>query len=231
MRKTPRVASNGAPDGTRRRIARLTVSDLSNLRYETPAAPMHIGALVIVEAPALLDADGQLRLNEVRRRIELRLPRVPVLRRRLFRPGLFRGRALWVDEEQFDIARHVREVILSPSAGDAELLEAAERLMGVLLDRTRPLWELWFITQRGRDRIAIVVKLHHAVADGRAAVAMLSSLFDLRADEPDPAPCEWSPEPVPPVWSLLADNVQGKVRAMQQVGRVLAHPLRAASAS
>jgi hypothetical protein len=49
------------------RINRLTTADLSNLRYETQPAPMHIGALVIVEAAPLLDANGRLRLEEIRR--------------------------------------------------------------------------------------------------------------------------------------------------------------------
>lgn len=49
------------------------------------------------------------------------------------------GPYLWIDDEAFDIADHVGEVKLSPPAGDAELLKAAERLMGRLLDRSRPL--------------------------------------------------------------------------------------------
>ena len=214
-----------------RRITRLTVSDLSNLRYETQAAPMHIGALVVVEAGEFLDAAGRLRLDELRRRIELRLPRVPVLRRRLFSPGLFQGRPVWVDEEAFDIAHHVREVVLSPPAPDAELLEAAERLMGVLLDRARPLWELWFITGLSGERIGILVKLHHAIADGRAAVAMMSSLFDPSPEDPDPAPCQWSPEPAPGSWALFADNLSARVNAVRRGARLLAHPSRTAASA
>jgi diacylglycerol O-acyltransferase / wax synthase len=113
---------------------------------------------------------------------------MPVLRRRLFVPRRFQGRPLWVDDETFQIADHVREVALGPSAGDAELLEAAERLMGVLLDRSRPIWELWFITGVSGGRVGLLVKLHHTIADGHAAVAIMSSLFDLGPATPDPAP-------------------------------------------
>jgi WS/DGAT/MGAT family acyltransferase len=190
---------------------------------------MHIGALVMIDAAPLLDSSGRLRLDEIRRRLALRLPRVPVLRQRLFTPGRFQGRPLFVDADDFGIAHHVDEVILSRTAGEAELVGAAERLMGRLLDRTRPLWEMWFIMAPGVDRIGLVVKLHHAVADGRAAVAMLSSLFDLRADEPDPAPRQWSPEPTPSSWSLLADNASAKIGSVKRAFRVLAHPSRAAA--
>ena len=190
---------------------------------------MHIGALLVVEAGPLLDAAGRLRLGEVRRRVERRLQRVPVLRRRLFSPGLFQGRPLWVDDEAFDIADHVREVKLSPSAGEAELLEAAERLMGVLLDRSRSLWEMWLITGLSGGRVGLLVKLHHAIADGRAAVAMMSSLLDLSPEASDPASSEWTPQPAPGAWALFADNVAARISGLRRVVRVLVHPLRAAA--
>jgi len=192
---------------------------------------MHIGALAVLEAGPLLDATERLRLDAIRRRIELRLPRVPVLRRRLFSPGLFQGRPLWVDDADFDIAVHVREIVLSPPAGDAELLEAAERLIGVLLDRGRPLWELWFITGLSGDRVGLVVKLHHAIADGLAAVAMMGSLFDVSPDALDPDQSRWTPMPAPSPWVLFAESVSTRITAMRRAASVLAHPLRVAAAT
>jgi diacylglycerol O-acyltransferase len=112
-------------------IARLTTTDISNLRFETPEAPTHIGALLLIEATALFDSTGQLQLDGIRRRLELRLARVPALRRRLFQPGLFRGRPVWVDDEAFDIRNHIRTVPLPPGAGDAELLQALHRSRGI----------------------------------------------------------------------------------------------------
>jgi diacylglycerol O-acyltransferase len=53
-----------------------------------------------------------------------------------------RGRALWVDDDRFDIRHDVREAVVEPPGGDAQLLDAAARLYGTLLDRGRPLWEL-----------------------------------------------------------------------------------------
>jgi diacylglycerol O-acyltransferase / wax synthase len=230
MSRGHRPESCASSLGAGRRIARLTLSDLSALRYETQAAPMHIGALVVLEAAPLLDAGGRLRLEEVRRRIELRLPRVPVLRQRLFSPGPFQGRPLWVDDADFDIAVHVRETVVDSPGEGAELLVAAERLMGVLLDRGRPLWELWFITGLSGDRVGVMVKLHHAIADGRAAVAMMGSLFDVSPEAPDPEPSEWVPAPAPSSWALFTDNLSARIRAMRQAARMLAHPSRAAAA-
>jgi Wax ester synthase-like Acyl-CoA acyltransferase domain len=84
---------------------------------------------------------------------------------------------VWVADEAFDIRNHIRAMPLQPGVGDAELLETVERLMAPQLTRSRPLWELWFITGLSRDRLAALLKLHHAVADGLAAVTILSALI------------------------------------------------------
>jgi WS/DGAT/MGAT family acyltransferase len=60
----------------------------------------------------------------------------------------------------------------------------------------------------------VLLKLHHSVADGMAAVAIMGSLFDLQPDTPDPAPERWIPEPVPGAWLLIADNLSNKIRTL-----------------
>jgi diacylglycerol O-acyltransferase / wax synthase len=75
----------------------------------------------------------------------------------------------------------------------------------------------------------VLLKLHHAVADGTAAVAIMGSLFDLAADVPDPPPSPWTPEPIPGGWSLLADNLSNKLRTVGRAAATLAHPLQLVS--
>ena len=70
-------------------FARLSSFDLSNLRLETPKTPFHFGGLAIAEGKPLLDASGDLRLEEITAGIERRLARIPQLRPRILFPGLF----------------------------------------------------------------------------------------------------------------------------------------------
>ena len=212
------------------RFARLSSSDLSNLRLDSPRSPFHFGGLITVEGVRLLDGSGHLRMEEIRERLSRRLVRVPELRRRVFVPGLLRGRALWVDDERFDVDRHVFEAAVEPPGGDIQLLDAATRLHADLLDRSKPLWELWFLTGLSEGRVGVLLKLHHAVADGMAAVAIMGSLFDLEPDAPEPASQPWKPQPPPRAWSLFADNVSNKGRAFQRVGKRVAHPIALAHA-
>lgn len=209
---------------------RLTSLDRMFLRFESAAWPCHFAGLAVVEGGGLLDNSGRLRLGAVSDRLDRRLARIPELRRRLYAPGALRGGPLWVDDDQFDIRRHIREATVEAPGDDAQLLEAAARLDETRLDRTRPLWELWFLTGLRDGRIGVLLKLHHCVADGTAAVAVMGSLFDLEPDATDPVSAAWSPEPVPSAWALLADNLAGKVRSAGSGAAALAHPIRVARA-
>jgi hypothetical protein len=97
---------------------------------------------------------------------------------------------------------------------------------GQLLDRSRPLWELWFLTGLEDGRLGIMLKVHHAVADGSAAVRIMGSLFDLEAAAPDPPPEPWTPRPLPGGWALFVDNLAGRLRTLRAWAALVAHPGR-----
>ncbi|MBN2112610.1 MAG: DUF1298 domain-containing protein [Acidimicrobiia bacterium] len=213
------------------RFARLTPLDLSYLRVESPAWPCHYGGVAILEGRALLDDSGRLRLDEVRHRLSRRLGRAPQLRRRLYVPGPMRGRPLWVDDDRFAIEHHVHEAEVPSPGDDTRLQETATRIYERLLDRRRPLWELWFLTGLPDGRVGALLKLHHAVADGLAAVTLMGGFLDFAADAPDPAEASWAPVPTPGAWALLADNVSGRARAAGHRVVLLAHPRRVVAAA
>ncbi|HXN77707.1 MAG TPA: wax ester/triacylglycerol synthase domain-containing protein, partial [Candidatus Dormibacteraeota bacterium] len=207
-------------------VARLSSLDLMFLRQETPDWPGHFGGLAVAEGKALVDGSGQLRLPEIRQRVNRRLARVPQLRRRLHFPGLLGGKPLWVDDDKFAIQHHVHHMAVEPPGDELQLLDAAARLYGDLLDRSRPLWELWFLTGVSDGRIGVLLKLHHSVADGIAAITIMSTLFDFEPDAPDPVFEHWAPEPIPPAWWLVADNLYHKIGAVAAAVGILAHPIR-----
>ena len=179
---------------------------------------MHVGALLTLEAAPLLDPAGSLRLAEIRRRLDRRLDGVPALRRRVVTAGPCGGRPLWIDDAAFDIANHVREVrVDDPATGEPQA--TAARLIGQLLDRSRPLWELWFITGFDPERCAVLVKIHHAIADGLAAIALMSALLDVAAGAPDPPPSGWRPGPPPHRRAVIADMALSKAASLQRAAR------------
>jgi diacylglycerol O-acyltransferase / wax synthase len=215
------MIAGASPNG----FTRLSPLEVMYLRHESADWPAHFGGLAIVDGRALLDDSGRLRLAEIRERLDRRLERVPQLRRRSYRPGRLRGRPLWVDDDRFAIERHVLEAVVPPPGGETELLETAARLCEGRLDRAHPLWELWFLPGLSGGRVGALMKLHHSVADGLAAVAIMASLFDVEAAAPDPDPSRWRPAPIPGAWTLFADNLTTKVRRMGRALAALAHPV------
>ncbi len=212
------------------RYARLTSTDLLFLRLESEAWPCHFGGLAVLDGPGLFEDSGQLRFEEIRDRLDGRLTRVPELRRRVHFPGLLRGRPLWVDDDHFDITHHVRTATVESPGDGAGLLRAAAQLYDRPLDRQRPLWELWLLTGLEGNRVGVLLKLHHAVADGLGAVAIMGSLFELEANRAEPAHAQWVPEPTPRARHLLADNLSNKARSVGRAVAILAHPSRVVNA-
>jgi len=204
--------AGGSPPGREpaSRFARLSSLDLMFLRVESAAWPCHFGGLAILDGPALCDTSGRLRLGEIAGRLNRRLEHVPQFRRRVLFPGLLQGKALWVDHDRFDIHQHVRDRAVDPPGGDIELLDAAARICGDLLDRSRPSWELWFLTGLSGGRVGVLLKLHHSVADGMAAVMLMASLFDAGSGAPEPAVKPWAPQSMPKGSQLLLDNLATK---------------------
>jgi len=185
---------------------------------------MHVAGLVFLDAGPLVDAGGAVRLDAVRAHVESRLS--PRLLQVLVRTGLGEGPQIWVDEPAFDIAAHVRTRSV-PSPGDeASLLGVVEELNEPPLPRSRPLWELWLLSGLSDGRLAMLIRLHHVVADGIAALAMLGSWFDFDAVPVAQATHDREPEPAPSRRELLDDNRRRIARHIANGASSVLHPTR-----
>ncbi len=208
-----------------RELDRLSAQDVSNLRIEARGVPMHVAALALLEGAPLRDAEGRLRLESLRVEIERRLHLAPRLRQVVHRPPPGHGRPFWVDDPGFDIDAHVREQQVPPPGDEEALLRTCERLDGPALDRSRPPWELWFLTGLADNRVGMLIRLHHVVADGVASVALLGSLFDTHPVTTAPSAPLWVPVAIPSSRDILIDNVRSRGRVLDRAISWLAHPM------
>ena len=185
----------------------LTGLDAAFLSFETPNAPLHVGAVIVFDPPPgkqLLFSESA-RFGFVRRLIEQRIHLVPPFRRRAVGVPFGLGQPVWIEDPELDLDAHVKRARLPSPGGPAELTEFVADLLARPLDRSRPLWEMVITEGLEGGRSALVVKLHHAILDGVSAASLLGTFLDLgpRPREVEPPEVSWQPEQVPTVASLV----------------------------
>ncbi len=183
-------------------MQQLTGLDASFLALETANTTGHVGGLSVLDPSGAPKPLTLARLTEV---MAGRLPLVPVLRRKLLNVPLGLDQPYWIDDPDFDIEYHVREIALPRPGSDAQLTEQVSRLHARPLDRSRPLWELYLITGLARRRAAVYTKIHHAAIDGASGTELLTVLFDLQPQGRElPAAEPFKPASPPPLPALAA---------------------------
>jgi diacylglycerol O-acyltransferase / wax synthase len=192
-------------------MKRLSGLDASFLYLETPEQLLHVCGVVVLD-PATIP--GGYSFPAMREALESRVRAVPEFRQKLRHVPLELDHPVWVDDDYFDIDRHVHRAAL-PSPGDHRALgELCGHLAGIPLDRSRPLWEMWVVEGLENDRVAVFAKMHHATVDGMSGMSLLAHLAGLEPDLPEP-PEEPEPPRAPGDLELLTRAV------VRQAGRPL----------
>ncbi|MDM0077421.1 wax ester/triacylglycerol synthase family O-acyltransferase [Variovorax sp. J2P1-59] len=150
--------------------------DATFLHTETPETPMHVGGLHVLELPAGYKGDFY---EDVKAHVQSRMHLSEVFTRKLALMPFELSNPVWVDDDDVDLAYHVRRVTLPRPGTLRQLEQYVARLHSTLLDRSRPLWEFFVIDGLQGGGVALYSKLHHAGIDGQAGAAFAEAIMDL----------------------------------------------------
>ncbi|WIX98517.1 wax ester/triacylglycerol synthase family O-acyltransferase [Amycolatopsis mongoliensis] len=201
-------------------VDRASATDRAFLAMDTADVPEQFGVIL------RFGPDSGFDLARVRKLIAERVPAVPRLRRLLVRTPFGGGGPIWVDDDGFDIRHHVRAVEC-PAPGDEQaLLETAVSLVETPLRRDAPLWSVVLVTGLAGGEAAVVIVLHHVLADGVGGLAVLGTLVDGGAG----APGMPFPRPRPTAGALVREAFLGRLRALRR-GRQAVRALRTSLAA
>jgi len=219
LRIKPRLAAGSCRTKVRaERLDRLSADDARILRLERGTVRGHTCKVILLEP----GEHGSLPSTDaLREHVSTRLDAAPRLRRCLASTPLHLAPPAWVDDQEFDIARHVRPVETRGAVSPPQLDEIVGRLMEERLDRSHPLWQLDVIDELTDGSMALVWRLHHCLADGTTAVRLGSDvLWSEHPDDVVPASPNWSPDACPGSAGLLARGLRDRARqAAQRVPR------------
>jgi WS/DGAT/MGAT family acyltransferase len=188
------------------------------LHLETPATPMHVGAVHLLERPRGARGDY---VAAVKRHVASRLALSPVFTRQLATMPLNFANPVWVRADRVDLDRHVHRIRL-PKPGTQRQLEAAvARLHAKCMPRDRPLWAFHVIEGLQSGDIGFYTKIHHATLDGAAGIALAQALLDVT---PKPRPVG-AARPRPGEHPSLTDLVGTALRVTRTRSAQLARQL------
>lgn len=158
---------------------RLSALDIAFLQMETPEAPSHVGGLQIFQIPKGYKGNF---VADLKAKLEA-IPAGEPFNLKLSRKGLPLAWPTWVADKNFDIDFHLRHSALPQPGHMDELMKLVSRLHGRLLDRTRPLWEMYLIEGLEGNRFGIYTKIHHALVDGVGGMRLMDLSLARSADD------------------------------------------------
>lgn len=148
----------------------MSAADAAFLCLERKEIPLHIASVCIFDGPIPFEefvASINSKLHLVPR--YLQIPAVPAWNL---------GFPTWEDDVHFDIHRHISKVSLDAPGGEGELQALAGRILSQVLDRSKPLWDMYVVDGLKDGRGAIIWRVHHALADGVAGAELMKLMLD-----------------------------------------------------
>jgi len=167
---------------------RLRARDLAFLTAETTTTPMH-NATVEIFDPATSGFDHDTLVQLIADRIAF----VPRYRQCGRWVPAHLANPVWIDDPHFDLGYHVRRSALPRPGTMDQLRELVARIVSRPLDRSRPLWEVYFVEGLEGGRVAVLSKAHQALVDGAQIVDLAQVLLDRTPQRRELGADEWHP--------------------------------------
>src|SRR4051812_11507860 len=119
-------------------MERLSGLDASFLYVESAKVPLHVCSVVELDTSTV---PGGYRFEPFLDDLAVRIRALPELRAKLADSQLNLDHPVWVEDEDFDLTRHVFRIALPSPGGRTELAELCGHIASVPLDRSKPVWE------------------------------------------------------------------------------------------
>lgn len=168
---------------------RLSSVDSTFLYFEKKEAPMHIGSVSLF--------DGEMPFEDFVQMVDAKIHLLPRYQQ-IVTPDPFNlGHPTWEFDQRFDIRNHIFKLQLDAPGTEAQLIELAGKIFTPMMDRSKPLWDIYWVYGLEGGHSAMIARVHHAMVDGMSGVELLKIILDV-SPHPTPIPPKPAAKPKPP---------------------------------
>jgi diacylglycerol O-acyltransferase / wax synthase len=184
---------------------RLTSMDASFLYFEKKECPMHIGSVSVFE--------GEIPFDKFVENVSSKMHMLPRYQQVVTPDPFNLGHPTWEHDSNFDIKKHIFKIQIDKPGDDAELIKLASQIFTPMMERSKPLWDIYLVYGLQGKRTAMIARVHHCMVDGVSGVDLLKIVLDM-SPEPAPAtppkfvPSHPKPDPTRRLFDALLGNMQ-----------------------
>lgn len=182
---------------------RLTSMDSSFLYFEKKEATMHIGSVSLFE--------GEIPFDDFVAMMDSKMHLLPRYQQIIVPDPFNLGHPTWEDDPHFNIHNHIFKLQIDAPGGEKELIDLAGRIFTPMMERNKPLWDIYLVYGLEGKRTAMIARVHHCMVDGMSGVDLLKIILDF---SPEVKPIEAKPaarvrQPQPDPTRRLFDSILG----------------------
>lgn len=164
---------------------RLTTLDASFLYFEKREAPMHIGSVHIFE--------GEVPFDDFVAMMDAKMHLIPRYQQ-LVKPDPFNlGHPTWEFDPNFDVRNHIFRLQIDEPGGERELIELSGKIFTPVMERDKPLWDIYWVYGLEDGRSAMIARIHHCMVDGISGIDIIKIILDI---SPEIKPLPQKPETI-----------------------------------
>jgi diacylglycerol O-acyltransferase / wax synthase len=185
---------------------RLSSIDASFLYFEKKEASMHIGSVSLF--------DGEIPFDTFVAMLDSKMHLLPRYRQVVVPDPFGIGHPTWEFDQHFDVKQHIFKIQIEAPGGEAELIELAGRILTPMMDRRKPLWDIYLVYGLEGKRTAMIARVHHCMVDGVSGVDLLKIVLDISPDVPKifPGPERPALAPRPDATRCFFDSLLGSMQ-------------------
>ncbi len=150
---------------------RLTTVDSSFLYFEKKEAPMHIGSVHLFE--------GEVPFEDFIKMMDAKMHLIPRYQQIVKFDPFNMAHPTWEADPDFDIRQHIFKLQIDAPGGEQELIEMSSKLFTPVMERDKPLWDIFWIYGLESGNSAMVARIHHCMVDGMSGIDLIKIILDI----------------------------------------------------